>query len=149
MNLYNEDASLREKVAELLSLQLFSKDVTDTIYANTDIVNFKSGDVISREGETTSKLYFLVSGAVKTVCGDREVMRLRRHGDIIGILPFVDEKPQPFTVTALEPTECLAMETSLLNALDINKHMDFHYIIHRILTETLTEHMRMVLLQIR
>jgi CRP-like cAMP-binding protein len=149
MNLYKEDATLREKVADLLSLQLFSKEVSDTIYANTRIMHFNAEDVIYREGESSTRLYFLVSGSVRMIRGEREIMRLRRHGDIIGLLPFVDEKPQAFTAIAVEKTECLAMEPSLLQALDINKHMDFHYIIHRILTETLTEHMRMALRQIR
>lgn len=149
MNLHMEDATLREKVAELLSLQLFSKEVTDAIYANTRIVPFEAGDVIFREGDSSTRIYFLMSGAVRVLRGDREIMRLRRHGDIIGLLQFVDEKPQAFTVIVMEKTECLAMETSLMQALDVNKHMDFHYIIQRILTETLTEHMRMALSQIR
>lgn len=142
---YSEDASLRDKVADLLSLQLFNKEVIDTIYANTRIRTFEKDEVIIREGEVNTWIYFILSGSVRLAKGDKAVMRLRRYGDIIGLLSFVDEKPHPFDVIARGKTQCLAMDSSLMQALDVNGHMDFHYIVNRIFTETLAEHLRMAL----
>lgn len=143
--LYSDDASLRDKVANLLSLQLFSKDVIENIYANTRIRTFESGETILKEGETNTWIYFIISGKVEAVRENDVIMKLRRHGDIIGLLSFMDEKPHPFTVRALEQTQCLAMDASLLQTLNVNKHMDFHYIIYRIFAETLAEQLRMVM----
>jgi CRP-like cAMP-binding protein len=144
--LTSENASLRDKVADLLSLQLFNREVIETIYANTRISTFEPGEVIIREGETNSRIYFILSGSVKVYKTDSEtIMRLRRHGDIIGLISFIDDKPHPFTASARERTECLVMDSELMEAVSINTHMDFHYIVYRIFTESLAEHLRMSL----
>lgn len=143
--LSTDDVSLRQKVADLLSLQLFNKDVIDTIYANTRVRSFEEGEEIIREGEVNTWIYFILSGNVRLVRNRREIMRLRRYGDIIGLLSFIDEKPHPFAAIAGKDTQCLAMDSSLMSALEVNNHMDFHYIVNRIFTETLAEHLRMAI----
>ncbi|WP_410674054.1 Crp/Fnr family transcriptional regulator [Amycolatopsis sp. cmx-4-68] len=66
---------------------------------------FRPGDVLVREGETTTHVLVLLAGCVKvtanTADGGRALLAVRLAGDLIGELAGLDGKPRSATVTAV------------------------------------------------
>ena len=71
-------------------------------------VDFPAGHVIARQGEIGTGLFIIVSGAVKVVRSGDVIARLR-GGDFFGELSVLDRMPRTASVTADEPTRCLAL----------------------------------------
>jgi CRP-like cAMP-binding protein len=136
------DARVTKQVKELLSLDLFSRDVIEKVFKKCRIRVFESGEALFSKGDSDKWIYFIIEGSVRVTRGPKDMLKLRRQGDIIGMMSFVDDKPRPATVKAMERTECLALDAVVMDELDINRHMDFHYIVYRIFAETLADRLR-------
>jgi CRP-like cAMP-binding protein len=71
-------------------------------------VDFPAGHVIARQGEIGTGLFIIVSGSVKVVRSGEELAHLKT-GDFFGELSVLDRMPRTASVTAVEPTRCLAL----------------------------------------
>jgi CRP-like cAMP-binding protein len=76
----------------------------------------KPGGVLIRQGEPIDALTVLLDGQVAVaIDGVGEVARLG-SGEILGEMSLVDDSPPSATVTAIEPTEVLAIDRAVLSA---------------------------------
>lgn len=71
-------------------------------------VEFPAGHVIARQGEIGTGLFIIISGAVRVVRSGEQLARLAA-GDFFGELSVLDRMPRTASVTADEPTRCLAL----------------------------------------
>lgn len=71
-------------------------------------VDFPAGHVIARQGEIGTGFFVLVSGSVRVVRDGAVVARLGA-GEFFGELSVLDRMPRNATVSAEEPTSCLAL----------------------------------------
>ena len=71
-------------------------------------VDFPPGHVIARQGEIGTGFFVIVSGRVRVVRGGTIVARLGA-GEFFGELSVLDQMPRNATVSAEEPTSCLAL----------------------------------------
>ncbi|HVJ44797.1 MAG TPA: cyclic nucleotide-binding domain-containing protein [Luteolibacter sp.] len=69
-------------------------------------VTFAAGDVILPEGETTGRLYILISGALEVIKGESPITVLTEPGSLVGDGSALLECPHPVTVAAAEETRC-------------------------------------------
>ncbi|MBI3980205.1 MAG: cyclic nucleotide-binding domain-containing protein [Chloroflexi bacterium] len=74
---------------------------------------FAAGETIVREGETGIALFVVLSGKVRvtqqTGAGQERELRTIGPGGAFGEMALLGERPRTATVTAVEPTECLAL----------------------------------------
>ena len=106
MTLANDE---RERLLSGCSLFMGLPPEGLTVLANRATeVEFPEGHVIARQGEIGTGLFIIVSGAVKVVRSGEQLARLGA-GDFFGELSVLDRMPRTASVTAEEPTRCLAL----------------------------------------
>jgi len=85
-----------------------------------EVQEFSAGDILLREGEVSSKLYFLLSGRLKVFASQgkgREVVYNTLHpGEYFGELAF-DGGPRSASVQALQDSRCLILTADTLREL--------------------------------
>jgi len=68
---------------------------------------FAVGDTLMRQGERTSSIFLLISGATKinvvSECGDSALVAVRLAGDVIGEMAMLENLPRSATATAARP----------------------------------------------
>lgn len=69
---------------------------------------FPAGHRIARQGEIETGFYMIVAGSASVV-RDGEVLARLGPGDFFGELSLLDRQPRVASVTADEPTTCLAL----------------------------------------
>ncbi|MBU1078141.1 MAG: cyclic nucleotide-binding domain-containing protein [Spirochaetes bacterium] len=85
---------------------------------------FKKGDIIVREGESGSGIYFIVSGNVKvykTINREKIEMATLGPNNLFGEMCLISDKHRSATVEALEDTEILITDKDNLIKL-MDKH---------------------------
>jgi len=71
-------------------------------------VDFPAGHVIARQGDIGTGFFVVISGMVRVV-RDGEVVARLGPGEFFGELSVLDRMPRNATVSAEEPTSCLAL----------------------------------------
>lgn len=69
-------------------------------------VSFTAGDILLPEGETTGRLYILISGALEVIKGECPITVLTEAGSLVGDSAALLECPHPVTVAAAEDSRC-------------------------------------------
>jgi CRP-like cAMP-binding protein len=74
---------------------------------------FEPGQVVVREGRSGLALFVVLHGRLRVTqqsgTGDERALRDLGPGEAFGELTLLTGRPRSATVTALEPTECLAL----------------------------------------
>lgn len=68
-----------------------------------------AGAAVVTEGEASDHFYVIVSGSVEVTTGG-EVLRVEGAGDFFGEIGLIRDVPRTATVTAVEPTELIALD---------------------------------------
>jgi CRP/FNR family transcriptional regulator len=91
---------------------------------------YKKGELIFKEGDKVTGIYFVYSGTVKVHkhWGEKElILRFARTGDVFGHRGFGKETYYPISATALEPvTVCYIGLEFFLASLKMNYDFIFH-----------------------
>lgn len=101
-----------EHLPLLRSLEIFAPVAPPTLEAlarRLVTVSATTGTEVVREGETSDRFYVIRSGSVEVTAGGR-VLRVESVGDFFGEIGLIRDVPRTATVTALEPTELLALD---------------------------------------
>lgn len=113
-----------EKTEILKEIVLF-KDLTtfEIIKVNkvTKTRNFKSDEIIFKEGAIGDSLYIVKSGSVRVTKldngGEEKVLAILNPGDHFGEIALVDNHPRSATVIANEDTELIQIQADDFNKL--------------------------------
>ena len=79
--------------------------------------SYQVGDVIFREGDTSSEMFIIQEGTVvvmKDVAGREVFLATLGRGDFFGEMPLFDGQPRNATCYALAPTQLLAVKSGEL-----------------------------------
>ncbi|MEO6021290.1 MAG: MFS transporter [Knoellia sp.] len=101
-----------EHLPLLRSLEIFAPVAPPTLEALASrlvMVSASTGTAVVREGETSDRFYVIRSGSVEVTAQGR-VLRVESAGDFFGEIGLIRDVPRTATVTALEPTELLALD---------------------------------------
>jgi CRP-like cAMP-binding protein len=103
---------------------------------------FQTGEILMRQGEPSTSIYFLLSGKVRaerTRRTDDRPVRLAdlEAGGVVGEMGVVIDIPRSATVTALMPTEALE-----LDAPNFERLAKAYPILHRVIARLLSERLR-------
>lgn len=96
------------------------KDWLPAIDNNRKSFHFKKGELLFKEGETMTGMYFIHNGLVKVHKhwnNDKElILRLAKGGDIVGHRGLGTDTIYPVSGTALEPTDVCYVDLDFFNS---------------------------------
>jgi CRP/FNR family cyclic AMP-dependent transcriptional regulator len=74
------------------------------------------GDVVLREGENTSAIYFILNGALKVLVSDTEgrevIITILGSGEMFGEMGAIDDNPRSATVIATQASDLVVVSKS-------------------------------------
>lgn len=138
-----ESETLVQKLREMPSLNHFDEKDLKGALSLSKIRKYKPGELIIKEGGYDSWIYFIVSGKVKIVKGDKELCVLNRIGDIFGEMGVIDGSARSASVYAVDETICLATDASYVDRLSGNDKITFCSILYQIFAEILADRLRL------
>lgn len=135
-----------EKVLRIL------RDVDQfTTFSNEDIMSFldagklleyEKDEQILIEGQNGFHVYFLLAGEVKIVKDGTEDRILRRTGELFGEMGFMESDASCATVTALQKTLVLRLDSAIVGKNPDTKELALGYTIYRLFCEVLADRLR-------
>jgi CRP-like cAMP-binding protein len=143
-----ETSYLKEnkKVLDLLKrikkFQTFSDNDLGSFLEVGKLKSYEAGETIIKKGDTDHWVYFLVSGQVKIVKGEKTFAILKHGGDLFGEMGVIDQEPRSASVWALTQTMVLGLDCSHLDQAEKAQGSVFHYTIFRLFAESLAERLR-------
>lgn len=106
------------------------------------IIEFRKGDVLFKEGETTKDLYIIQNGIVKifknAADGQKLPIALVHAGQFIGELSFFDGKPRSATAQAATDIKVIKLDQSRLER-EIKKLPSWLLVIIRSIADRMRE----------
>jgi CRP-like cAMP-binding protein len=123
-----------------------------TPFSNQDIMSFldagklieyDKGEEIIQEGDSEFYVYFLISGGVSIQTKGENVKILRRTGELFGEMGLVNDAPQSGAVKAIQKTQVLRLDSSIIGKNPEAKELALGYTIYRLFCEVLAERLRM------
>jgi CRP/FNR family cyclic AMP-dependent transcriptional regulator len=121
----------------------FSDEDLDSFLAVGKLREYEAGETIIKKGDTDHWVYFLVSGEVKIVKGEKTFAILKQGGDLFGEMGVVDGAPRSASVWALTKTMVLGLDCSNLNERRKELASVFQYTVFRLCAESLAERLRL------
>ena len=82
----------------------------DRLARHAEIVDFRAGDVLMREGEAGHEFYAIIDGEVGVTSGGETVAKLG-PGTYVGEQALLDPGPRTATVTALRDTQTVLLSS--------------------------------------
>jgi CRP-like cAMP-binding protein len=74
---------------------------------------FKTGEIITQEGDLTFDWYVLITGRVGVFRGEKKLNEFSERGMIFGELSGILARPRTATMKALEDSEVMVVESSI------------------------------------
>lgn len=137
----NEEIITRLKDVMLFDA-LSEKELKD-LMALSKLRSYEKGETIIKEGEYDCWVYFLLSGSVNVIVGDRVMRTLSRKGDIFGEMGIIDGSPRCASILANEDdTVCLGMDASVLDRISKENGINALYLIYRVFAEVFSGRLR-------
>lgn len=122
-----------------------------TTFSSEDIISFldagklleyEKDEEILIEGQNGFHVYFLLSGEVRIVKDGNEVKTLRRTGELFGEMGFMEGAESSATVTALQKTLVLRLDSAIIGKNPDAKELALGYTIYRLFCEVLADRLR-------
>ncbi|MFZ5806847.1 MAG: cyclic nucleotide-binding domain-containing protein [Verrucomicrobiota bacterium] len=141
MNIQNREQII-ERLKNIPFLKLFKKDYLGEILAQSKLREYRPEDCIISEGSLDKCIYILLSGEVKVVKKNEDIAHLNYIGDIFGELAVINNEPRMASVYAVQPTNCLTIDTSKFEELLPEDRNAIYSVIYRIFTEVLADRLK-------
>jgi len=106
------------------------------------LIEYDKGEEIIQEGNSEFYVYFLISGGVAIETEGENVKILRRTGELFGDMGLVKDSPQPGAVKAIQKTQVLRLDSSIIGKNPEAKELALGYTIYRLFCEVLAERLR-------
>ena len=122
-----DTAAEKVDLLEFFQAQVWSESLTvkelKTLIEYTELVNFKSDDVIAEIGDVGEALYFVVNGEVAlfregNASTSSEVGRIKK-GELMGEMSFFDRRPRSVRLVAVKKTQLLKLSRSMYQRLRV------------------------------
>ena len=120
-----KDKEKKVDLIQFLNEQVWCDSLTmsevKTFLEFTELVTFKSNEVIAEIGEVGEALYLVISGEValyRDQASSNEVGRIK-EGEIMGEMSFFDRRPRSVRLEAAKKTQLLKLSRSMYQRLRI------------------------------
>ncbi len=109
----NARSRARDILAKESAFSRCSPAVIDAIVERSTLLSFKRDEYVYRQGEPGDNMMILISGQLKTSSVTEEtgefVLGYQKPGSVIGEIAVIDGGPRTANVTAVEPSEAVAI----------------------------------------
>jgi CRP-like cAMP-binding protein len=137
-----ENSKIIEYLKNIPVFEIFDEEGFRNLIKISKLEKFKSGQIIMREGNTDTHMYFLVQGAVKITKKGKEIATLKRRGDVFGEMGAVDVAPRSASAYAIGDTVCLSTNFFMIEKFAGSDKVYLGYVCYRIFSEILVDRLR-------
>jgi CRP/FNR family transcriptional regulator, cyclic AMP receptor protein len=124
------------------ALESFSEQDLQTFLRFSEIKSYRENEIIIEENSLDDRVFYLISGKAKVVKNGKELIILRRTGDVFGEIGVVTGIARSASVFAMGPTTCLIVRTAQIENLDEKNRLSFKYILYRGFAEILANRLK-------
>jgi CRP/FNR family transcriptional regulator, cyclic AMP receptor protein len=124
------------------ALECFSEDDLKEFLRFSEVKTYAENEVIIKENSQDDRVFYLISGKAKVVKNGKELIILRRTGDVFGEIGVITGVARSATVYASGPTMCVSVRLSDIDKLDEKNRLTFKYIIFRGFAEILANRLK-------
>ncbi|BDS11449.1 Crp/Fnr family transcriptional regulator [Aureispira anguillae] len=118
-----------------------SKECKSEFFNNSEILMFKKGEILVKEGQFSDKAYFIISGSARAyylLSNGKDITDwfAFENDFICAINSFFQDIPSPHFIEVLEETKLLIISRNSIMGLS-NKYHDFERLTNRVATKTM------------
>lgn len=103
---------------------------------------YRENDCIIEEKTIDRHVFYLISGKAKVVKNGRELIILRRTGDVFGEIGVITGVARSASVFAMQNTACLVVDLAGIDRLDETNRLTFKYLIFRSFAEIMANRLK-------
>jgi CRP-like cAMP-binding protein len=139
---FKDNSELIDKLKQIPVLELLSDSDLEELLQMAKLKQFEPGETILTEGSHDNWIFYLVTGKAKIVKDGKELVTLRRIGDVFGEMGIIGGTERSASVEAIDKTVCLATDISVIDQMPREKRSDIKYVIFRSFAEILANRLR-------
>jgi CRP/FNR family cyclic AMP-dependent transcriptional regulator len=124
------------------AFECFNEQDLETFLRFSEIKSYKEKEMIIEEKDRDDRVFYLISGKAKVMKNGKELIILRRTGDVFGELGVITGIARSASIYAMGPTICLIIRTSEIDNLDEKNRLTFKYILYRGFAEILANRLK-------
>ncbi|MBU2515377.1 PAS domain S-box protein [bacterium] len=117
----------------------FPRKYIEKLVPISKLVEIPKGEIILKEGEINSRVYFLIRGEVSLYSGGEHILNLRRKGDIFGESSVIADLPSLNTVVAEMPVRVFYIESQHIESVTEISTDEFHNFLYRLFAIIMTD----------
>ncbi len=138
-----ENTDTVQQMRTIPALENFSENDLRQLLSISSIDAYKDGErIISEEDTSDDRVFYLISGKVKVMKNGKELIVLRRTGDVFGEIGVIAGVARSASVFAVGKTACLAVKVSHIDHLDETSRLTFKYLIYRSFAEIMANRLK-------
>ena len=124
------------------ALECFNEQNLETFIRFSEVRTYKENEIIIEEDSLDDRVFYLITGKVKVMKNGRELIILRRTGDVFGEIGVIAGIARSASVYASGPSTCLIVRTSQIDNLDEENRLTFKYVLYRGFAEILANRLK-------
>jgi CRP/FNR family transcriptional regulator, cyclic AMP receptor protein len=138
----NDNSDTITHLRKIPALECFNDEDLRDFLRLSEVKIYKENEIIIEENSKDDRVFYLISGKAKVVKNGRELIILRRTGDVFGEIGVVTGVARSATVYASGPTMCVCIRLSEIDKLDEKNRLTFKYMIYRGFAEILANRLK-------
>jgi CRP-like cAMP-binding protein len=138
----NDNSETITHLRKIPALECFSEQDLKEFVQFSEVKTYSENDVIIEENSKDDRVFYLISGKAKVVKNGRELIILRRTGDVFGEIGVITGVARSASVYAAGPAMCVSFRLSEIDKLDERNRLTFKYMIYRGFAEILANRLK-------
>ncbi len=138
----DDNHSTIQYLKKIPALECFSEQDLETFLRFSEVKTYMDNEKIIEEDTQDDRVFYLISGKAKVVKNGKELIILRRTGDVFGEIGVISGIARSANVYASGPTRCLIIRTSQIDNMDEKNRLAFKYVLYRGFAEVLANRLK-------
>ena len=138
----NDNQDTIQYLRKIPALECFNEQDLETFMRFSEVRTYKENEIIIKEDSLDDRVFYLITGKAKVMKNGRELIILRRTGDVFGEIGVVTGIARSASVYASGPSTCLIVRTSQIDNLDEKNRLTFKYVLYRGFAEILANRLK-------
>ena len=137
-----DNAETITHLRKIPAMEAFTDKDLEEFLQFSEVRNYQENELIIAENTRDDRVFYLVSGKARVVKNGRELIILRRTGDVFGEIGVISGVARSASVYAAGPTTCVSIRLSQIESLDEKNRLTLKYIIFRGFAEILANRLK-------
>lgn len=142
IQLTSDNQTILKLIGKINKFKEFSKQDLDTFLNSGKLREYKTNEIIIKEGNSDCWLYLLITGSLTITKKGQQIGSLRRCGDMFGEMGVIDGSPRSASIIADSKSVLIGFDASVIDQKLKENNISFCYIIYRVFSEILAARMR-------